>query len=729
MGPTTVHALIRSRSLPWALGLVALSCARAPSSTSTSGAAHLEAPAFSSANPFAQPSSLQYQAPQFNRIRNTDYQPAIEEGMRRQLQEADTIARQASEPTFENTIAAMERTGLLLTRTLKVFGAVVNANTNDTLQQIQTAEAPKLAAHTDAIYLNPRLFRRVESVYDRRAQLGLTPEQKALVERYHRDFVRAGAQLSPADKTRLSALNQEEAKLSTDFQNKLLAATKAGALVIDDSAQLQGLSKDDLAAAAQAAKERGMPGKYVIVLQNTTQHPLQASLANRAVRQRLFEASTRRADRGDSNDTRAIIRRLAVLRADRAALLGFPDYAAYALDNQMAKTPEAAIGLLGQLVPPATKKARGEAGKMQAIIDRENGGFKLTPWDWQYYAERVRQAEYNLDEEKIKPYFLLDRVLQDGVFFAANRLYGLTFKQRKDLPVYHPGVRVYEVFDQDGKSLALFYTDFFKRDNKSGGAWMDSFVDPSGLMGTKPVVYNVCNFTQPAPGMPALLTFSDVTTMFHEFGHALHGMFAHVQYPTLLTVPRDFVEFPSQFNEHWALDPVVFANYARHYQTGQAMPQDLVDRIKKARTFNQGFATTEYLAASLLDLAWHTLPRGTAEPDVEQFEQQAMTRFHVDLPEVPPRYRSPYFAHIWGGGYSASYYAYLWSELLDDDAFAWFNEHGGMTRANGQRYRDMILSRGSTDDAAGLFRAFRGRDPRIQPLLEQRGLLETPDEM
>jgi peptidyl-dipeptidase Dcp len=718
---------MRSRSLPWALGLLALSCARAPSS-STSGAASLEAPAFSSANPFAQPSSLQYQAPQFNRIRNPDYRSAIEEGMRRQLQEVDTIARQTSEPTFETTIVALERTGVLLTRSLKVFGAVVNANTNDTLQQIQTAEAPKLAAHGDAIYLNPRLFQRVESVYDRRARLNLTPEQMALLERYHRDFVRAGAQLSPADKSKLSALNQEEAKLSTGFQNKLLAATKAGALVIDDPAQLQGLSKDDLAAAAQAAKERGMPGKYVIVLQNTTQHPLQASLANRAVRQRLFEASTRRADRGDSNDTRAIIRRLAVLRSERAALLGFPDYAAYALDNQMAKTPEAAIGLLSQLVPPATRKARAEAEKMQAIIDRENGNFKLAPWDWQYYAERVREAEYNLDEEKIKPYFLLDRVLQDGVFFAANRLYGLTFQERKDLPVYHPDVRVYEVFDGDGKSMALFYTDYFKRDNKSGGAWMDSFVDPSGLMGTKPVVYNVCNFTKPAPGMPALLTFDDVTTMFHEFGHALHGMFAHVQYPTLLNVPRDFVEFPSQFNEHWAFDPAVFANYAKHYQTGEAMPQDLVDRITETRTFNQGFATTEYLAASLLDLAWHSLPRGAPEPDVEQFEQQALARFHVDLPEVPPRYRSPYFAHIWGGGYSASYYAYLWSELLDDDAYAWFTENGGMTRANGQRYRDMILSRGSTDDAGALFRAFRGRDPRIEPLLEQRGLEETPDE-
>jgi peptidyl-dipeptidase Dcp len=720
--------LTRSHYIAWTLILAAAGCAKAPSSSIPAGTAAPAGRVFSSDNPFARPSSLAYQAPRFDRIRDTDYQPAIDEGMRRQLREIDSIARQTREPTFENTIAAMERTGVLLTRVMKVFGAVVNANTNDTLQQVQTDEAPKLAAHDDAIYLNDRLFRRVESVYDRRAALGLTPEQTVLVERYHRDFIRAGARLSEADKSRLRALNQEEARLSTAFQTKLLAATKAGALVIDDRAQLEGLNDGEIAAAAEAAKERGMPGKYVLVLQNTTQQPPQASLANRSVRQRLFEASTRRADHGDSNDTRAAIQRLARLRPERAALLGFPTYAAYALDNQMAKTPAAAIGLIDQLVPPATKRARAEAEKMQAVIDRQNGGFKLAPWDWQYYAERVRQAEYNLDEEQIKPYLSLDRVLQDGVFFAANRLYGLTFKERKDLPVYHPDVRVFEVFDQDGKSMALFYTDYFKRDNKSGGAWMDTFVDPSGLMGTKPVVYNVANFTKPAPGMPALLTFDDVTTMFHEFGHALHGLFAHVQYPKLLNVPRDFVEFPSQFNEHWALDPLVFANYAKHYQTGQVMPQDLVDRIKKARTFNQGFATTEYLAAALLDLAWHTLPRSAPEQDVTAFEHEALARYRVDVPEVPPRYRTPYFAHIWGGGYSASYYAYLWSEVLDDDAYAWFKEHGGMTRENGQRFRDMILSRGSTDDAGALFRAFRGRDPKIEPLLEERGLEATPDE-
>jgi peptidyl-dipeptidase Dcp len=710
------------------LCLIAQGCARSTSDQASAGAAAVAPGEFSSANPFAQPSSLPYQAPAFDRIRNGDYQPAIEEGMRRQRAELDSIARQPASPTFENTIVALERTGELLTRVLKVFASVVQANTNDTLQRVQTEEAPRLAAHSDALYLDSRLFQRVHSVYQRRASLKLSTEQNTLVERYHRNFVRAGAQLSEAPKNRLRQLNQEEARLSTDFQTKLLAATKAGALVLDDRLQLKGLSEAEVAASAEAAKERGLAGKYLIVLQNTTQQPALVSLADRGVRQRLFDASIHRADRSDTNDTRSIVRRLAALRIERANLLGFPTFAGFALDNQMARTPDAAIGLVSQLVPPATRKARAEAAKMQALIDRQNGGFRLAPWDWQYYAERVRQAEYNLDEDQLKPYLSLDRVLQDGVFFAATRLYGITFKERKDLPVYHPDVRVFEVFDRDGTSMALFYADYFKRDNKGGGAWMDTFVDPSGLRGTKPVVYNVANFTKPAPGRLALLTFADVTTMFHEFGHALHGLFAHVQYPILLNTPRDFVEFPSQINEHWALEPEVFAKYARHYQTGAPMPQDLVERIKRSRTFNQGYATTEYLAAALLDLAWHTLPGKTPDQDVESFERQALARYHVDLPEVPPRYRTPYFAHIWEGGYPASYYAYLWSEVLDHDAYAWFTEHGGMTRENGQRYRDMILSRGSTEDVGALYREFRGRDPSIKPLLKERGLEETPAE-
>lgn len=679
-------------------------------------------------NPFATASTLPFQAPPFDRIRAADYQPAMEEGMRQQIAEIEAIANQTSAPTFDNTIVPMERSGALLTRSSKVFFALTSANTDSTLQRIQEQEAPKLAAHSDAIFLNDKLFQRVKTIYDKRESLGLTPEQSFLVEQYRRNFVRAGAQLSEADKTRLRALNQEESKLSTDFQNKLLAATKAGALVLDNRAQLDGLSEGEIAAAAEAAKQRGLTGKWLIPLQNTTQHPAQASLKNRAVRERLFIASTQRTEHGDSSDTRAIVQRLALLRAERAKLLGYSSYSAYALDNQMSKTPEAALKLLTDLVPPSIAKAKTEAAQMQALIDQQKGGFKLAPWDWQYYSELVRKAQYDLDESQLKPYFELDRVLKDGVFFAANKLYGLTFKERKDIPVYHPDVRVFDVIDADGKQLAIFYADYFKRDEKSGGAWEDTFVDQSGLIGTRAAVFNVANFTKPAPGQPALLTFSDVTTMFHEFGHALHAMFSNVQYPTLAgtNVPRDFVEFPSQFNEHWALEPTVFANYAKNYQTGAPMPQALVDKIKKAHTFNQGFATTEYLAASLLDIAWHTLPEGSPQPDVDAFETAALKRFNVAMYEVPPRYRTTYFAHVWSGGYASSYYAYLWSEVIDDDAYAWFKENGGLTRANGQRFRDMILSRGGTQDVGALYRAFRGREPSVEPLLEERGLKPPP---
>jgi peptidyl-dipeptidase Dcp len=718
--------MVPSRSLAVAVGVALGACAPAAVSTAGGPAA---APAASASqlapsNPFFAASTLPYQTPDFGRIHNEDYAPAFEAGMRQHLAEVEAIANSTAAPTFENTVVAMERSGALLTRVSKVFFAMTQANTNDTLQKVQEEVSPKLAEHSDAIYLNDRLYQRVRSLYERRASLGLNPEQLALVERYNRDFVRSGAQLSEADKTRLRALNQEESKLTTDFSNRLLAGTKAGALVIENRAELEGLSEGEVAAAAEAARLRGMPGKWVISLQNTTQQPAQVNLRNRATRQRLFENSIHRTDRGDANDTRDIVRRLAQLRAERAKLLGFSSYAAFSLDNQMAKTPEQAIGLLSGLVPAATAKARGEAARMQQMIDQEHGGFRLAPWDWQHYAERVRKAEYDLDEEQIKPYFDLDRVLQDGVFFAANQLYGLTFRERKDLPVYHPDVRVFEVFEADGRPLALFYADYFKRDNKGGGAWMDNFVDQSGLYGTKPVVYNVANFTKPAPGQPALLTYSDVTTMFHEFGHALHGMFSNAQYPTVsgTNVPRDFVEFPSQFNEHWAMEPTVFAHYARHYQTGAPMPQALVEKIKRARTFNQGFATTEYVAAALLDLAWHSLPAGTPQQDVAAFESQALQRFGVAMAEVPPRYRTPYFAHIWGGGYSAGYYAYMWSEVLDHDAFAWFQEHGGMTRANGQRFRDMVLSRGGMQEAGAMYRAFRGRDPSVEPLLEERGL-------
>jgi peptidyl-dipeptidase Dcp len=685
-------------------------------------------PTATDTNPFLRPSPLPFQAPPFDRIHDADYQSALEAGMRQQLREVDHIATLAAAPTFENTIVALERSGALLTRVSKVFSAVTGANTDDTLQRIETEEAPRLAAHRDAIYLDDKLFQRVRRIYERRDSTGLDPEQRHLVERYYRDFVRAGALLSAADKSRLRSLNREEAQLTTDFQNRLLAATKAGAVVVEDSSQLAGLDEGDIAAAAVAATQRGLRGRWVLPLQNTTQQPAQASLSDRALRQRLFDASTGRAEHGDSNDTRAVIERLARLRAQRARLLGFPNYAAFSLDDQMAKTPQAAIKLLTDLVPAAATKSDSEAAHMQRLADAEHGGFALEPWDWQYYAERVRRAEYDFDESQIKPYFELNRVLEDGVFYAANRLYGLSFKARTDLPVWQPDVRVFEVFDADGASIGLLYCDYFKRDNKGGGAWMDNLVDQSGLLGTKPVVYNVANFTKPASGQPALLSFDDVTTMFHEFGHALHGLLSHVEYPSLsgTNVPRDFVEFPSQFNEHWALDSTVFAHYARHYQTGAPMPRALVDKIKRSRTFDQGFATMEYLEASLLDMAWHTLPADAPEQPVDSFETAALHRYRVDLPLIPPRYRSSYFAHIWSSGYAAGYYAYLWSEVLDDDAYAWFVEHGGPTRANGQRFRDMILSRGATEDAGAMYRAFRGRDPGIEPLLEQRGLKPAP---
>jgi peptidyl-dipeptidase Dcp len=686
----------------------------APQTTSASSSA--------AANPFFSESTLPYHAPPFDKIKDTDYAPAIEAGMKDQLAEVEKIANDPAPPTFANTFETLERSGALLTRVTKVFFNLTQSNTNDTLQKIKSDEAPKLAAHSDTIYLNPKLFARVKAVYYQRDSLKLDPESKFLVERYYKQFVRAGALLSEADKEILRGLNQEEAKLTTKFEDDILAETNKGAVIIDNKADLDGLSEADIAAAAERAKELKLDGKWVLALQNTTQQPAMTFLKNRAVRERLFNASVSRANHGGENDTKAIVARLAQLRPQRAKLLGYPNHATFSLDDQMAKTPQNAEQLLTGIVPAATAKARDEAARMQKIIDAEKGGFTLGPQDWEYYSEKVRKAEYDLDESQIKPYFELEHVLQDGVFFAANKLYGITFKERKDLPVYNPDVRVFEVFDANGKSLALFYADYFQRANKDGGAWQDSFVDQSNLLGTRPVVVNVCNFTKPSPGQPALISFDDVTTMFHEFGHALHAMFSNIKYPTLGGVSRDFVEFPSQFNEHWALDPTVLANYAKHYQTGKPMPQDLVDKIKRSRTFNQGYDVTEYVAAALLDMAWHSLPADAPPQDVNKFEADALKRYQIDLPQVPPRYHTTYFSHIWDGGYAAGYYAYLWSEVLDDDAFYWFKEHGGLNRANGQRFRELVLSKGGTQDVATTFRNFRGRDPIVEPLLEERGL-------
>jgi len=675
-------------------------------------------------NPLFSASSLPLQAPPFDKLTDTHYQAAIEEGMRQHLVEVRAIAANSEPATFANTIEPLERSGALLTRASLVFFALAQANTNETLQKAQVELAPKLAMHGDEIHLDAQLFARIQAIHAARDSANLDAEQKRLVEHYQRNFVRAGAQLPAAEQARLRELNVEVSSLETDFEQRLLAASNAGAMIVEDVERLDGMSPGDIAAAADAASERKLAGKWVLALQNTTQQPVLASLRNRALRGEVLQASQTRASHGDANDTRPIAGQLARLRAERARLLGFPTFAAYALDDQMARTPDAARTLLTDMVPAATAKARGEAARIQKLIDEQKGGFALTAADWDFYASQVRKAEYDLDDSEVAPYFELDRVLKDGVFFAATELYGITFKERSDLPVYHPDVRVFDVLDKDGKVLALFYSDNFSRPSKAGGAWMSVFVEQSHLLGTRPVVFNVCNFTKPAEGQPALLSWDDVTTLFHEFGHALHGFFSDATWPSLAgtNVPRDFVEFPSQFNEHWALEPRVFANYAKHHETGAPMPQALVDKIVKARTFNQGYATTEYLAAALLDMAWHTLPADAPMQDADAFEREALTRFNVDLAEVPPRYRTPYFAHIWGGGYASGYYAYLWSEVLAHDTYQWFVENGGFTRANGDTFRARILSRGATEEFAPQYRAFRGRDPSVEPLLEHRGL-------
>ncbi|MFI5098809.1 MAG: peptidyl-dipeptidase Dcp [Candidatus Acidiferrales bacterium] len=681
---------------------------------------------FGPANPFYAPSTLSFQAPPFDKIKDEDFQPAIEAGMAQQQAEIQVIADNPDAPTFDNTIVAMEKSGQLFERAMAAFSGVAGANTNPTLQKVRTIEAPKLAAHQDFIYLNTKLFARVAAIYKQRATLKLDPESLRLLEYDYDKFVHAGANLSEADKTALRKLNEEASSLSNTFTTKLLAATKDGAYVTTDKAALAGLSEARIAAAAEAAKSRQIEG-FVIPLQNTTQQPALVSLSDRATRQAIFEHSWNRTERGDANDTRDTIARLAQLRAQKAKLLGYSTFAAWKLEDQMAKTPEAALQFMDAIVPAATAKAAREAKDIQAVIDAQKGGFQLQPWDWDVYAEQVRKARYDLDDAQVKPYFELNNVLQNGVFYTANQLYGLTFKERHDIPVYQPDVRVFEVFDANGKHLALFYCDYFKRDNKNGGAWMSEFVGQSRLLGTLPVVYNVANLPKPAQGEPALISFDDVITMFHEFGHALHGMFADSEYPTLsgTATARDFVEFPSQFNEHWARYPSIFSHYAKHYKTGAPMPEELAARLLKAATFNKGYDMTELLAAAELDMQWHALPPDTPLLKPDEFEKQALEKTHLNVSPVPPRYRSTYFSHIWGGGYSAGYYAYLWTEMLADDAYQWFVEHGGLTRANGDRFRQMVLSRGNTQDLAKMYEAWRGAPPNTNSMLQYRGLEES----
>ncbi|MBI3474689.1 MAG: peptidyl-dipeptidase Dcp [Acidobacteria bacterium] len=703
------------------MGTLTLGSVLAAGSSAPASAANGE---FGPNNPFYAPSSLPFQAPAFDKIKDTDYQPAIDAGMTQQLAEVRAIADNPEPPTFDNTIVALEKSGQLFTRVMQIFNGVTGANLSDELQKVQDIEAPKLAAHQDAIFLDAKLFQRVKAVYDQRHALKLDPESLRLVEYDYDQFVQAGANLSESDKVELKKLNEEASTLTNAFSTKLLAATKEAAFTTSDKAALAGLSAARIDGAAQTAKDRKVDG-YVITLQNTTQQPDLGSLSQRTTRKTIFENAWNRAERGGANDTRDTIARLAQIRAQKAKLLGFTSFAAWKLQDQMAKNPEAALKFMDALVPGATAHAKVEAKDIQAVIDSQKGGFQLEPWDWDFYAEQVRKSRYDLDEAQVKPFFELNNVLENGVFYAATQLYGITFKERKDIPVYHPDVRAFEVFDADGKSMALWYCDYFKRDNKNGGAWMEVYVSQSKLLGTKPVVFNVANFSKPAPGQPALISFRDVTTMFHEFGHALHGMFANTMYPSLsgAAVARDFVEFPSQFNEHWATYPSVFQHFAKDYKTGAPMPEELVAKLKKAKNFNGGYALTEVLAAAELDMQWHTLPAAAPLQKPDEFEIAALKKTNLLLSSVPPRYRSSYFSHIWSSGYAGGYYAYLWSEMLDHAAYQWFEDHGGLTRANGDRLRNMVLSRGNTEDLAKMYAAWLGAEPTIEPMLKYRGLL------
>ncbi len=673
-------------------------------------------------NPFMKKSSLQYQAPEFDKIKDEHFKPAFDFGLKQNISEIEKIANNTETPTFQNTVLALEKSGEVLKRAQIVFYNLTGSNTNPTLQKIEEEYAPIFAAHSDKIYLNSKIFNRIKAVKTD----GLDAEDKRLIEVYKQRFELAGANLTNAQKEQMKAINAELATLSTQFTSKLLEARKKGAVLINDVKELDGLSPDEIAAAATDAKNAGQEGKYLLTLLNTTQQPLLQNLKNRATREKLFKASWYRAEKGDENDTRVILEKTAKLKMDKAHLMGKSSYAELNLMDQMAKNPENALKLLSQLANPAVAQAKKESDDIQKLIDEQKGGFSVEPWDWNFYAEQVRKAKYDLDENQIKPYFEVSTVLEKGVFYAAEKFYGITFKERKDLPVYHPDVVAYEVFDRDGKSLAIYYLDFYTRDNKNGGAWMSNFVEQSFTTNTKPVIVNVFNYQKPAPGKPSLISYDDVSTMFHEFGHTLHGLFANQKYITIsgTSVPRDFVEFPSQINEFFALEPAVLKNYALHYETKQPMPNALVEKIKKAATFNQGYATTELVSAATLDMAWHSVTNQNQFKPTLEFEKDVLQKYGFTLPQVPPRYHTPYFAHIWGGGYSAGYYAYMWSDMLNSAAWDWIKNNGGMTRENGDRFRKYILSVGNSVDLNQAFRDFTGKDPEITPLLKDKGFVK-----
>jgi peptidyl-dipeptidase Dcp len=676
-------------------------------------------------NPFYAASTLPYASPPFDRIKDDHYLPAFERGMQEQLTEIEAIASDPQPPSFENTIVAMERSGRTLDRVQRVFSNLNGAHTNPQMQEVQKTVAPQIAAHQDAIFLNAPLYERVRSLHEQRQALGLDAESLRLLERYHTDFVRAGARLSEADKAKLRELNAELASLSTTFGQNVLQESNNSAVLVDSAEELDGFSDSEIEAAADAAKARGHEGKYLVALQNTTGQPPLKSLTNRALRQRIFEASIHRGARDNEHDNRPVAARSAALRAERAKLLGYPNHAAWVLENETAGTVQAVNEMLSGLAPAAVANARREAADIQARIDAQGGGFKLQAWDWDFYAAQVREARFDLDEAQLKPYFEMESVLHNGVFYAANRLYGLSFKPRPDLPLYHPDARAWEVFEADGTPLGIFIGDFYARDSKRGGAWMNSYVAPSELFGTRPVVANHQNVPKPPEGQPTLMTFTEVETMFHEFGHALHGLFSNVRYPRFsgTSVPRDFVEYPSQVNEMWAVWPEVLSNYARHHETGELLPAGLLQKVLDSQQFNEGFKTTEYVAASLLDQAWHQRAAGDVPSDTLAFEAEALRANGVDFAPVPPRYRSTYFSHIFAGGYSAAYYAYIWSEVLDAESVEWFKENGGLVRENGDHFRSTLLSRGGSRDAMELFREFAGREPSVEPLLKRRGLI------
>jgi len=675
-------------------------------------------------NPFFESSLLPYQAPPFDRIKDEHYRPAFDEAIKRKREEIAAIANNPAPATFANTFEALEKSGDMLTRVTTVFFSMASANTNDAILELDPLFSAALAELGSDIYLNDALFERVQTLWQQRASLELDAESLRLVEVVYQQFLLAGATLGAEQKRELKSLNAEIATLNSQFNQHLLAAAKSGGLVVDDEKQLAGLSADEIAAAAGAARDKGLVGRWLLPLLNTTQQPALSALSHRATREKLFKASWQRTEKGDENDTRSLIRRIVAIRARQAALLGFADYASWSMADQMAKTPAAAYQFMREITPAARARAEAELADIQQMIDAEKGGFNAEAWDWPWYSEQVRRARYALDESQIKPYFALDRVLQDGVFWTASQLFGIRFIERFDIPVWHPDVRVWEIFDNNGEGMALFYGDFFARDSKSGGAWMDNLVQQSTLLGTRPVIYNVCNYQKPAAGLAALLSWDDVITLFHEFGHTLHGLFASQRYPGLsgTRTPRDFVEFPSQINEHWASHPQVFAHYARHFESGEPMPETLRDSMFRAATFNKGYDMTELLSAALLDMHWHSVGDSATPQDVDQFEAQALAAENLNLTAVPPRYRSSYFAHIFGGGYAAGYYAYLWTQMLADDGYQWFVEQGGLTRENGQRFRDAVLSRGNSSPLEALYRDWRGHDPYIEPMLVNRGL-------